>query len=146
MITNWLRKEYIQLGVKADTVEEVIRKSAQPLVDENKIKVEYVDDILQNLKEAGPYFVLMPEVAIPHAQAQDNVIENALGLTVLENPIEFKSSNDPVKFVFTLAANKGDSHLEALSTLAVLFEDETFFDLLRTASNPDQIIEYIQTK
>lgn len=104
MITDWLKKEYIQLDVASKTAEEAIKIAASPLIYAHKIKPDYVNEILQNLKESGPYFVLMPEIAIPHAQTQHNVLENALGLTVLKEPVDFKSNNGPVKFIFTFAA------------------------------------------
>lgn len=145
MITDWIKENLIQVDVDAKDKEDAIRKAAQPLIDNNNIKESYVDEIITNLKESGPYFVLMPHVALPHAQSKDGVISNALGITILKKPIEFESeANDPVSYMFTLSSTKGEDHLSALAILAELLENEKFFNLLSTSKDPKEIYKFLQ--
>lgn len=144
MLTKMISKELIQLQVEVTDWEMAIRKSAQPLVDHGKITSGYVDGILQSFEENGPYFVLLPSVALPHARSEMGALQDAIGITVLKNAVESGSSeNDPVKYFFTLSATSNTNHLNALAVLADLLEDKEFFDLLDTATNADQIMDYI---
>lgn len=144
MLTEILSESLIQLKVEATDREDAIRKAAYPLLKSNKVKSSYVDAIIQSINEAGPYFVLLPHIALPHARPEDGAIENAIGITTLKTPIKFGSShNDPVKYIFTLSAINDGEHLQGLATLAELFEDKKFLNLLEQATLPNEIMDYI---
>lgn len=121
-----------------------MRKAAQPLVDENKVKETYVDDIVRGVKELGPYIVLTKHVALPHAKPEAGALETAIGIATLKTPVEFgNKDNDPVKYMFCLSAKDGTDHLEALAELAELLGDKAFFRLLDRTSNVSEVIGYI---
>lgn len=145
MLVELISESLIQLNIEASSPEEAIRQAALPLVAEGKIEERYVDGIIKALHEFGPYFVLLPHVALPHTRAEEGAIKNAIGISTLKNPVNFgNESNDPVKFLFTLSAIENGSHLAALASLAELFEDEEFFHILDHAKSPSEIIEYIK--
>lgn len=134
----------IQLKVEANDRIEAIRKSCKPLVDSGCISEEYIENIIKSMDKYGPYFVLMPRVAIPHARPEEGAIRNAIGITVLDQPVKFNSDeNDPVKYIFPLSAVGNNDHLEALSLLSTLIDDKKFFEVLDNSQSPEEIIEYI---
>ncbi|MEG0735203.1 PTS sugar transporter subunit IIA [Anaerorhabdus sp.] len=51
--------------------------------------------------------------------------------------------NDPVKYIFTLSAVDNNAHLEALSDLAGLLEQQEFYDFLDNAKSPEEVMNYI---
>lgn len=70
-----------------------------------------------------------------------------MGITVLTTPVySGHSTNDPVKYLFCLSATDSNSHLEALSSLVQLLEDTKFYDLLDSATDTKEILNYIKTK
>lgn len=145
MLIDILCKDAIQLGLEAKTWQEAIQVSAQPLVDANKIEGRYIDSIIGAVEKHGPYFVLIPHVALAHARPEDGAIENSIGITVLKEGVRFgNEANDPVQYIFTLSAVNDENHLEALSQLAVLFEDQKFFSLLDHSENYEEIVNYIK--
>lgn len=145
MLKELINENLIILNVEASDWEDAIRKSAQPLVNEKKIKETYVDDIVVGVKENGPYIVLTEHVALPHARPESGAIETAVGIATLKDPVEFgNEANDPVKYLFTLSAKDNSQHIAALSDLAMLFEDEKFFKLLDSTEDAKEIIEYIK--
>ncbi|WP_018658602.1 PTS sugar transporter subunit IIA [Allofustis seminis] len=147
MIETWINKEFITLNLDVKTPREAIEMASEPLVVAGRIELEYINEMLMNYKEAGPYFVLMPNVAIPHAQAESWVRQNSIAISRLKTPVYFgNKANDPVKYVFILAAVKGEDHLKALSFLSILLDDKKFFEKLEDAKNPDEIITYIDSK
>ncbi len=144
MLVDLTSKELIQLNVQADDWMDAVRKAAKPLVDAGKITEAYIQAIIDSAKEAGPYFVITPHVALPHARPEAGVLESAIGITVLESPVEFgNEANDPVKYLFTLSATDNEKHLSGLADLAELLEDEAFFSCLDNAKEADDVVNYI---
>ena len=53
MLKDLTDEKLIRLNIEAADWEEAIRKSAQPLIDEHKVKSSYVDDMITGVKENG---------------------------------------------------------------------------------------------
>lgn len=139
-----ISENLIQLRVDAKDWKDAITQAATPLVIAGKVEERYIQGIIDSMIEFGPYFVIIPHVALPHARPEMGALEDAIGITTLLNPVEFGSKgNDPVKYIFTLSARENDSHLSGLAKLANLVEDEAFFKLLDAASDAKEIIEYL---
>ena len=144
MLKDMVSEKLIRLQIEADNWEDAVRQAAQPLVDENKAKMSYVDDIIKGVKEMGPYIVLTKHVALPHARPESGALENAIGVATLKTPVEFgNEENDPVKYMFCLCATGNPEHLNALPELAGLFEDKDFFELLDKTTDPAEVMAYI---
>lgn len=145
MLSELIDEELIQLNVPATDWKDVIRKSAAPLVDTNKITNNYVDAMIKNTEESGPYIVITKNVALPHARPEEGALEVALGVTTLKDPIEFgNEKNDPVKYVFCLSAIDNTTHLKALSELVDLLGDIKFYEVMDNANTSEHIIDYIK--
>ena len=144
MLKDMVSEKLIRLQIEADNWEDAVRQAAQPLVDENKAKMSYVDDIIKGVKEMGPYIVLTKHVALPHARPESGALENAIGVATLKTPVEFgNEENDPVKYMFCLCDTGNSEHLNALAELAGLFEDKDFFELLDKTTDPAEVMAYI---
>lgn len=142
-----ISEEVIVLNAEADTWQEAIRKAAEPLVESGYIKDGYINGIIENVESSGPYIVIAPHVAIPHARPNDQVLKNCIGICTLKKPVEFgNKANDPVKYLFCLVAVDDDAHLASLSELALLLEDEEFYKMLSCAQNKTEVIEYLKGK
>ena len=147
MLSDLLSKELVQLDVDAADWEDAIKKATQPLVDNKKVTVDYVNDIIKGVHDLGPYIVITEHVALPHARPESGALEPAVGITVLKNPVEFGSTdNDPVKFLFPLAAKDSESHLGALQSLVELLSDPDFFVQLEAAKTAEEIVALVNQK
>lgn len=144
MLKDLTNEKLIRLGIEAKDWEDAIRKAAQPLLDEHKIKQSYIDDMIAGIKEVGPYIVLAKHIALPHARPEAGALESAIGVATLKELVVFgNEANDPVKYLFCLSAKDDMEHLQALAQLAELFEDQAFFELLDRTDDPQEIIAYI---
>jgi mannitol/fructose-specific phosphotransferase system IIA component (Ntr-type) len=144
MLKDLTNEKLIRLNIDAKDWEDAVRKSAQPLIDEGYCKQTYVDSMIDGVKELGPYIVLTPHVALPHARAESGALKTGIGIATLSKPVEFgNKDNDPVKYLFCLSATDNTKHLNALAELAGLFEDSAFFDMLDHAENAEEIIRYL---
>ena len=96
------------------------------------------------MKTAGPYIVITPHVALPHARPETGALESAIGIATLKAPVAFgNADNDPVKYLFCLSAKDNNSHLGALADLAELLENKEFFELLDKTNDPKEVIDYL---
>ena len=147
MLSDLLTEELVLLGVEASGWEDAVRKGVQPLVDCQKVTPSYVDDIVKGVNELGPYIVITEHVALPHARPESGALETAIGIVTLKNPVEFGSAdNDPVRYLFPLAAKDNGAHIGALQSLVELLSDPDFFARLDGCNTPKDVVELVRDK
>ncbi|WP_373842890.1 PTS sugar transporter subunit IIA [Limosilactobacillus sp.] len=127
----------IQVNVEASDWKDAIKKAVQPLVDHNKVTDKYSKRIIEIAEETGPYIVIAPHVALPHASSKDGVLADAIGLTVLKTPVKFgNKDNDPVKYLFTLSSVKPEGHLDQMAELVQVLQKPDIYQQLDAAQSP----------
>lgn len=147
MLESIVKENTTLVNLKVSDWQDAIQKAAQPLIDEGDITENYVDGILESVKEFGPYFVLAPHVALAHAPSDQGALKLALGVAVLADPIEFHSKdNDPVKYLFTLSSPDSNSHLTAMQEMVGFLSDPTFYDKLDNAKSAQEVVEIMSVK
>lgn len=124
---------------------EAISLCGQLLVASRRVSENYIFSMLQAVEEFGPYIVIAPGIALAHGKPSDEVIETGLSLLVLEEPVEFKhSQNDPVRLIFGLAATNHDGHLSLMSELAEFLSDSSKVNLLLNSRESSAIQELFE--
>lgn len=145
MLSELVKKEYIQLNDHAKDWEQAIQVSAKPLLDDGCFSDMYVDQIIETVKELGPYIVIAKNIALPHAPSKFGAKKLGIGITTLKTPVSFgNKTNDPVKYLFCLSAPNSHDHIKALQELTGLLTDKEFFELLDSSINPDNVLNYIK--
>lgn len=147
MLSDLLTEDLVLLDLEASDWQDAIRQATKPMVETKKCTEEYVDDIIKGALESGPYFVITEHVAMPHARPECGALESAVGIVTLKEPVEFGSeANDPVKYMFPLAAKDGGAHLEALQSLVELLSDPSFFDDLDKCASASDVVNLVHTR
>ncbi|AUU84228.1 MULTISPECIES: PTS sugar transporter subunit IIA [Leclercia] len=142
MITTWLPVENIQIVDSVSDWKQAIRLSAQPLLAKETITEEYVEAIFKSHQELGPYYVLAPGLAMPHARPEQGAIKNGLSLLHIKQGVSFNADeNDPIYVVIMLCALSGDEHINMITALAEIFSNDERLSALLKAST----LETIQT-
>lgn len=135
----------VALGVDADDWRAAVEAGGRLLVDAGAVEERYVDAMLRTVEELGPYAVIAPGVAIPHARPEDGAMQVGLSLALLSEPVEFGSAaNDPVDLVFAFATTDPDAHLELLRALADFIENQQNLDALRRAKTVQNVVEVVE--
>ena len=130
----------ILLGARAEDWETAVRLAGSGLVASGRTTESYTDAMVATIRELGPYVVISPGLAMPHARPSESVLETGMSLVVLAEPVAFgHAKNDPVRVVFGLAALDHDRHLELLSEFAGKFSTEGFVNSLLSCSTEGQI-------
>lgn len=144
MLKDILKKESIKLQFEANNWEEAVREAGDILVNEKKVEQLYVENMIQAIKDLGPYIVIMPGIAFAHARPDETVHETCMSMITLKKPIEFGSKqNDPVSIVFAFGANSQGEHLKALQDLAKFLSVEKNFQMLINTKEINEIYNRI---
>ena len=144
-LSELLPIERIKLNVKVNNWQEAIRESGKLLFESGAVTMDYIDAMIQVAEELGPYIVIAPGIALPHAATKSGAKQTALSLVKLANPINFGNpDNDPVHLVFGLAAVDKKIHMLALQALAELFLDKGLVNELFKAESTTVILTIFQ--
>lgn len=130
----------IATGVEATDWEDAVRAAGAGLEASGRCTPAYTDAMVAAIVELGPYIVIAPGLAMPHARPSEAVLATGMSLVTLREPVSFGSKkNDPVHVVFALAAQDHDRHLELLAEFAGKFGSEGFVNSLLSCSTEDEI-------
>ena len=132
--------ERIALDVEAPDWREAIRISGQLLVDTQVVEQRYIEAMIKTAEELGPYIVIAPQIALPHARPEDGALGTGLSLVRLHTPLDFgHSDHDPVILIFGLAAINKHIHVRALQTLAEVLSTDYLVDELMKARSVEDV-------
>lgn len=135
-----IKRENIRVKVSASSWEEAIRKAGSVLIEARSITQEYVEKMINAVKEYGPYIVISPKLAIAHASAGEFVLRNDISLITLSSPVNFGSANDPVSIILCIGCINQTSHLNKLSKIAQIFLKESLTDELIEAKTVEDVM------
>jgi ascorbate PTS system EIIA or EIIAB component len=142
---KFLEENLVALDAEASTPEEAIRAAGELLVEGGAVHETYVQAMVDSYRKNGPYFVLAPRIALPHARPEDGVNEASVSFVRLKEPIVFGNvANDPVEFVFALGASSSDEHLQILQKLMMLLSNQENIQKLSELTTYQQIKEMIR--
>lgn len=145
-ISDYLKKEFCIMNLKAKNKEEAIREIAVCLAADGKIKdkEQFISDILE--RESLGSTGIGHKVAIPHSRT--DVIEGfAIGFGRSVEGIDFKAlDGDKVNLIFVMGANPQELnlYLRLLAELSRLLMENSFRRELLSVNTADEIIEIIK--
>lgn len=145
-LTDLLKEELIQQVDSVSNWQEAVGLAAKPLLAQGYIEESYIQAMIASIKETGPYIVLAPKVAVPHASPDSGVHQLGISLLQVKEPVDFSEDHDDdkkVQLIFVLAAVDSTAHLRALQELALILDDEEAIDSLIAASDPREILAII---
>ncbi|GAB3064115.1 PTS sugar transporter subunit IIA [Salinicoccus sesuvii] len=143
MLKNYLTEETIVIEDNITSWESAITLASQPLLESNKIKQGYVDEMIDNVKKLGPYIVISPQIAIAHSRPNGFVNEVSLSLLKLNEPVNFSEEDHEASLIFVLAAIDNEQHLGILRSLAEKLGDSKNVTRLIEASSKKEIIDIL---
>lgn len=114
----------IRLNATTKNWQEAIKIGTDLLEKSGAIDPSYYEAIITNVKKMGPYIIIAPQLAMPHARPEDGVNKTAFALVTLKEPVYFDGEESPIDVFITLAGSSNDEHLEGLTEVISLVEDE----------------------
>lgn len=140
VLQDLLQVDTIQVMDEISDWEEAVKAAANPLLAKGIIESTYIEAMIENIKTLGPYVVIGPEVAIPHARPETGVNQVGMSFLKLNQPVNFlQDEKYPVRLLFCIAAIDNTTHLKALSQLTKLLSDKNNIDLLKELESTQEI-------
>ncbi|MBE9103265.1 phosphoenolpyruvate--protein phosphotransferase [Vacuolonema iberomarrocanum] len=136
----------VQLGIRSvclkasiSSKSEAIQKVGDLLTESGNIEADYVESMMRREQQANTY--LGNGIAIPHGQPQDRDLIHKTGIAVVQIPAGVEwNPGETVHLVVGIAA-KSDEHLQILTNLTHVLDDEAAVQQLTHTDDPEAIIE-----
>jgi PTS system ascorbate-specific IIA component len=136
-LSELLTHETIALDEEADDWQDAIRLAGGLLESAGIAESAYTQAMVDSVHQNGPYIVLAPGFAFPHARPSEAVHRTGMSWVRLASPVEFGSkANDPVTLVVALAATDSSTHQQAMASLATVLTDTSLRASLDAATTP----------
>lgn len=144
-LSQLLPASHIQLDIECENWQQAVRKSARKLLELGYIEESYIDAMIHNIEENGPYIVLTKGFALPHEGIDKGVRITGLNLLRLSRPVNFDAEEyDPVEFVCCMSATDHKTHLKAFFNLVNMLKDSGFLQALRECQTAEEAAEIIR--
>ncbi|PWC13020.1 PTS sugar transporter subunit IIA [Brenneria corticis] len=120
---------------------------ARPLIAQGAISPGYHDAIIRETEQTGPWYLLSPGFALPHARPEDGVTSAMTHLSLLRirEYVRFPG-DEKVGLLILLAAGNGEQHLQTIQTLMCwLDENDRLARLLRIETAP-ALTQFLQAE
>ena len=127
--------------------EEAMRLSGEVLKQNNLITDQYVDQVIADVKEYGPYIVIVPGVAMPHSSSKnEGVLGTGIGFTILPGEVSFEEGNPEknAQLFFMLAAKDSEQHMENIANLSDLLMTDGLIDDLKKVTTMDEYVAVME--
>lgn len=147
-MSEFIPRDVIRFSSEAYAWQDAVRAAGAPLVERGNVEPRYLDAMVQTVIEAGPYIVLAPKIAVPHARPEMGVLKPGISVLRVLTPVTFDVPGfegvGDVELFFALAATDKTSHLGSLQKLAMLLGDDDTIESLLGATTPDELYSIIQ--
>ncbi len=141
-LRDLLRPSLAATQLTVENWEEAIRAAGKLLVDDGAVEPRFVEAMIRVAQELGPYIVVAPGIALPHARPEDGVKRASISAISLKKPIEFgHEKNDPVRLVIALAAEDNKQHVQGLADLAAVLGKAETVERLMAAESKDELLD-----
>lgn len=144
MALEILTEDKITIQEKTTNWSTAIQEAAQPLLNDQFITKEYINEMIDSVNELGPYIVIAPEIAIAHARPNENVNKVGLSLLKLNQHINFSEDGHFASLIFVLSAIDSHSHLSVLQDLAKVLGDKDKVGKLLETQKKSEILNILK--
>jgi PTS system mannitol-specific IIA component len=136
-----LNENNILLDVEPEDKYEAIERAGKLLVDNGYVNADYIEGMKKRENDITTY--IGNGIAIPHGTSDYIKHINRSGIVVVQYPkgVDFGAGN--VAYILIGIAGLNDEHLEILSEIAIVCQDEHNVGKLRNAVTKEDIISIL---
>ena len=144
-LVDFLQEDQILLNAHAAGWEDGIRLAGELLHRAGHIEHRYIQSMIDQKNDIGPYIVILPGVALPHAKPSQGALHTALSFVTLDQPVEFgRQGYDPVRLIVALSAQENLDHVNALMQLTEYLESDARKQALLDCTQPEDFIALLR--
>lgn len=136
-----ISEDHIQVlaGVSDWTV--AVHQALRPLEIAGIVDPDYANHIIEATQTNGPYMVLKEGIMLAHSKPTDGVNELGMSVLILKTPVVLSAHGQQrsLRVIFGLAPTDRQTHVQALSQLLALLQNEELYQRLILADNHDEV-------
>ena len=133
-----LVRDGVKLNQNPVSKEEAIQAAGELLAKLGYVDKSYVDAMQERERLVSTYMGM--GVAIPHGTSQAKDTVKKTGIVLMQYPQGVDFGDEKAQLVFGIAGI-GDEHLDLLSKICEMLEDEEVLETLKTTNDVDWILE-----
>ena len=138
MLANHIR---IEDGVPS--WRDAIRLAALPLLQNGFIEERYIAGMIESVEQIGPYIVIAPGFALPHARAESGVIRTGVSMLKLRKSVPFPEDKD-VSILVVLAANDAGAHVDLIGDMTDVLTTDGILDRMFAADTEEEMMSCLK--
>ena len=143
-LSDLLSVDTISLNQEATNWKEAIEISSSKLLSLGYIEKPYIQAMIKNIEELGPYIIISENVALPHAKPENGVNKIGISITTFKNEVCFSENKKHKAKIFIVLAPKDKySHLNALVSINKMLSDKDNLEKILNANSKSEIIKII---
>lgn len=127
--------------------EEAIWESGKILKENGLITDRYIEQVIADVKEYGPYIVIVPGVAMPHSSAKnEGVLGTGIGFTIFPKAVSFVPGDQDkdAQLFFMLAAKDSAKHMENIAALSDMLMTEGLLEDLQSITSMEDYLKVME--
>ena len=141
-MSDILTPETIELKASLDSQEEAIRRAGTLLVKNGHVEERYIDSMFEREKSVSTF--MGNAVAIPHGTGDSKQWITTSGLSIITVPEGVEYGDGNVARLVIGIAGKGDEHLEILSKIATVCEDEDNVNQIVHSETKEELLAFFE--
>lgn len=127
--------------------QSAIKLACQPLEEQKYVSAGYADSIILTTEQNGPWYVLSPEFALPHARPEEGVLsqQSLLSLLCCAEEVAFPGYPN-VRLIVVLAAADSEQHILMIQRLVCWLDEDERLAQFANVENREQFISLINNQ
>lgn len=111
--------KWVQAQREAKDWRQAVEIAARPLITFGAAQPGYVAGIIDNTQNWGPYYLIAPGIALPHARPEQGANRNQVSITTLKTPVAFGHEEcDPVWLLLCVSATDANAHILTIQRIS----------------------------
>ena len=136
-----LNEENILLNAASENKYDAIERSGRLLEDNGYVGIDYIEGMKKREDEITTY--IGNGIAIPHGTSEYIKHIKKSGIVVVQYPFGVDFGEGNIAYIMIGIAGRNDEHLEILSAIALVCQDEHNVEKLRNAVTKEEIISIL---
>lgn len=133
--------DLIRTDVECSSPEEAIRIAGELLCRNQLSQADYTKAMIECYEEFGSYIVLTDGIAMPHARPEKGAIGSGYCIIKLKDGVTFGGTDfDPVRVLIGLVGADENEHIQVITEIAEVLDDEEKAKALVEAKTKEEIL------
>jgi transcriptional antiterminator/mannitol/fructose-specific phosphotransferase system IIA component (Ntr-type) len=142
-LLTYLSLSRIMMVESAMGWREALHYTSRKLVEDNSIRIDYIEEICSQLERLGPYMFLMPGLILAHGRPESGVNRLDVSMGIFKEPVEFDSCHRAY-IIIVLCPVDYESHIEIIKDIMTIFKDEDRVRALSEAVSESEVIVMLE--